>query len=98
MTKTCSLSLIGTTIPNTPELKFGKKKVLHGGLQCLHYDLVDMNKLAPKILKVMELQKRPNVKQILNFSEVWKLGCRALFAPLKQILPDLNNFFIFANW
>jgi hypothetical protein len=44
----CSLSLIGTTLPNPPELNLGQE-VLHGDLRCLHYDLVDMDKLAPMI-------------------------------------------------
>jgi hypothetical protein len=39
-----------------PELKFGQE-VLHGDLQTLHYDLVDMNKPSPKIKEVREFQR-----------------------------------------
>jgi hypothetical protein len=55
--------------------------VLHGDLQYLHYDLVDMNKLSPQIDEVMEFPRRLNVKQILKkiclktrlYSSVWTL-------------------------
>jgi hypothetical protein len=57
--------------------------MLHGDLQYLHYDLVDMHKLSPKIQEIMEFQRRLNVKQILIFFR---------FGRLKQIFSDLNNF------
>jgi hypothetical protein len=40
----CSLRLIVTTIANPPELKLGQE-VLHGDLQTLHYDLIDIHKI-----------------------------------------------------
>jgi hypothetical protein len=46
LTELCSHRLIATLIGNPPKLHFGQK-VLHGDLQCLHYDLVDMHKLSP---------------------------------------------------
>jgi hypothetical protein len=48
-----------------PELNFGQE-MLHGDLQCLHYDLVGMNKLAPKISEVMLFQKQLIVMLILE--------------------------------
>jgi hypothetical protein len=48
----CSHRLIITLITNPPELRFGQ--VLHGDLQYLYYDLIDMHKLYPQINKVMK--------------------------------------------
>jgi hypothetical protein len=42
-----------TTNMNPPELKLGQG-LLHGGLQTLLSDLVDMHRLTPKIEEVME--------------------------------------------
>jgi hypothetical protein len=47
----CSHRLIATTIANPPELDFGQE-VLHGDLQRLHYDLVDLHKLTPNLQEV----------------------------------------------
>jgi hypothetical protein len=47
-TKLWSIKLIATAIANSPELNFGRG-VLHGALQTLHYDLIDMHKLTPII-------------------------------------------------
>jgi hypothetical protein len=55
LTELCSHKLIATPIANPLELHFGQE-VLHGDLKCLHYDLVDMHKLTPKIQEVMEFQ------------------------------------------
>jgi hypothetical protein len=66
LTKLCSHRQIATPIVNPPELHFGQE-MLHGDLQYLHYDLVDMHKLSPKIQEIMEFQRRLNVKQILIF-------------------------------
>jgi hypothetical protein len=49
----CSLRLIATTIAYPPELNFGQE-VIHGDLQCVHYDLVDIHKLTPKNQEVMK--------------------------------------------
>jgi hypothetical protein len=53
--KNWSLRLIGTTNANPSELKLGQG-VLHGDLQTVHYDLVYMHNLTPKIQEVMEFQ------------------------------------------
>jgi hypothetical protein len=86
----CSHRLIAKLIENPPELQFGQE-VIHGNLQCLHYDLVDIHKLSLQIDEVIEFPRRLNVKQILE-NLVWKLGCIALFGPFKQIIPDLDSF------
>jgi hypothetical protein len=52
----CSHRLIATTIANPPELNV-RQEVLHGDLQCFHYDLVDMHKPNPNIKEVMEFQR-----------------------------------------
>jgi hypothetical protein len=54
------------------------------------------HKVSPQIREVMEFPKRLNVKQLLE-KLIWKLGCIALFGPLKQIVLDLNNFCRFVN-
>jgi hypothetical protein len=71
--------MIATLIANRPELHFGQG-VLHGDLQCLHYDLVEVHKLSRQINEVMEFPKGLNVKQILEksletglYSSVWTL-------------------------
>jgi hypothetical protein len=63
LTKLCSISLVATAIENSPELKC-RQGVLHGALQTLHYDLIDMNKLTPKIEEVIAFTKWLNDKQI----------------------------------
>jgi hypothetical protein len=50
-----------TTIADPPDLKL-RQRVLHGDLQTLRSDLVDMHKLTPKIEEVMEFQRRLIVK------------------------------------
>jgi hypothetical protein len=62
--------MIATLIANRPELHFGQG-VLHGDLQCLHYDLVEVHKLSRQINEVMEFPKGLNVKQILEKSGNW---------------------------
>jgi hypothetical protein len=61
LTELCSHRLVATLIANPAELHFGQE-VLHGDLKCLHYYLVDMHKLSPKIDEVMEFPRRLNVK------------------------------------
>jgi hypothetical protein len=61
----CSHGLIANLIENPPELQLGQE-VIHGNLQCLCYDLVDIHKLSPQIDEVIEFPRRLNVKQILE--------------------------------
>jgi hypothetical protein len=93
----CSLRLIATTIAYPSELNFGQE-VIHGDLQFLHYDLVDIYKLTPKIQEVMKFLRWLIVKLILEKNyRVWKLGCIALIGAMKQILSELNFFFRFPH-
>jgi hypothetical protein len=46
-----------TTNTNLPYLKLGQG-VLHGGLQTLHSDLVDMHNLKSKDLRSYEISKK----------------------------------------
>jgi hypothetical protein len=48
LTDLCLNRLIATIVPNRSELHFGQG-VLHGDLQSMHYHLVDMLKISPKI-------------------------------------------------
>jgi hypothetical protein len=52
LTKLWLIKLIATAIANPPELNFGRG-VLHGALQTLHYDLIDMHMLTPNIQEVI---------------------------------------------
>jgi hypothetical protein len=67
----CSISLVATAIANPSELIFGRG-VLHGALQTLHYDLIDIHKLNPNIQGVMSFPNRLSVKQ--NSAETAKYG------------------------
>jgi hypothetical protein len=73
LTKLWSLSLVATAIETSPELNCGQG-VLHGALQILHYDLIDMKKLTPKIEEVIAFTKWLSHKQILAKRAVWNLG------------------------
>jgi hypothetical protein len=90
LSELCSHRLIAIPIANPPELHIGQE-VLHGDIQCFHYDLVDMNNPSLQIDEVMEFPRMLNDKQILE-NLVWKLGCIAMFVPLKQIILNLHNF------
>jgi hypothetical protein len=79
----CSISLVATAIANPPELNFGRG-VLHGSLQTLHYDLIDMHKLTPNIQEVIAFTKWVSNKQILL--NVLSLCYIAIFGPLEQML------------
>jgi hypothetical protein len=48
----CSISLVAAVIANPPELNFGPG-VLHGALQALHYDIIDMGMLTHNIQEVI---------------------------------------------
>jgi hypothetical protein len=84
----CSISLVATAIANPPELNFGRG-VLHGSLQTLHYDLIDMHKLTPNIQEVIAFTKWVSNKQILLnvlslksvlYSHIWTIGTDASLA------------------
>jgi hypothetical protein len=63
LTKLWSLKLFATAIETPPELYCGQG-VLHGALQTLHYDLIDMHKLTPKIQEVIAFTMWLSDKQI----------------------------------
>jgi hypothetical protein len=53
LTDLCSNRLIATIFSNQSELHF-RQEVLYGDLKSLHYHLVDIHKLSPKIQKVIK--------------------------------------------
>jgi hypothetical protein len=61
-------------------------------------ELGDMLTLTPKINEDIEFQKGIIVKLEPGKFPSLKTSGLALFVPLKQILSDLHNFFIFAHW
>jgi hypothetical protein len=66
-------SLVATAIETSLELNCGQG-VLHGALQPLHYDLIGMHKLTPKIHEVIAFTAWLSVKQNsaeTAKSEVW---------------------------
>jgi hypothetical protein len=67
LTELYSYRLIATLFPNQTELHFWQG-VLYGDQQSLHYHLLNMNKLSPKIQEVMEFQRWLIVKLILKKS------------------------------
>jgi hypothetical protein len=85
LTKLWSIKLMATAIENSPEFNFGRG-VLHGALQTLHYNLIDMHKLTPNIQEVIAFPNWLSVEQKSVEIAVWNLCCIALFRPLKQIL------------
>jgi hypothetical protein len=73
--KLCSINLVATAIANPPELNIGRG-VLHGALQTLHYDLIDMHKLNPNIQEVIAFTKWllvTNVYPAPNFMQICTL-------------------------
>jgi hypothetical protein len=63
--------------------------VLHGALQTLHYDLIDMHKLTPKIQEVIaftmwlidkQIQRKRGLESRLH-SHLWTLGTIVSPAP-----------------
>jgi hypothetical protein len=78
-----SIKLVATAIANPPELSFGLG-VLHGALQTLDYDLIDMHKLTPNIQEVIAFTKWLSDKQK---SAETNLGCITIFGPQEQMLP-----------
>jgi hypothetical protein len=71
--------------------------VLHGALQTLHYDFIDMHKLTPNIQGVMSFPNWLSIKQNSAETAVWNLGCIAIFEPLEQLLPYLQILCKFAQ-
>jgi hypothetical protein len=63
--------------------------VLHGALQTLHYDLIDMHNLTPKIQEVIAFTKCLIDKQIQRKRAVWNLGYITIFRPLEQLFSQL---------
>jgi hypothetical protein len=109
LTKLCSISLVVTAIENSPELNCGQG-VLHGALQTLHYDHIDMHRLTPKIQDVIALtmwltDKQISAKRGLEsglHSHLWTLGTIVSPAPnFMQICTlvdhDIRNNFYFGS-
>jgi hypothetical protein len=64
--------------------------VLHGSLQTLHYDLIDMHKLTPNIQEVITFTMWLSDKQVLRneqslksvlYSRIWTLGKNVFLDP-----------------
>jgi hypothetical protein len=90
-----SISLVATAIANSPELNCGQG-VLHGALQSLHYELIDMHKLTPKIQEVIAFTMWLTDKQIQQKRAVWNVGYKGIFGPLEQLSPQLQILCKFA--
>jgi hypothetical protein len=84
-----SIKLVATAIETPPELNFGQG-VFHCALQTLHYDLIDMHKLTPKIQEVIAFTRWLSDKQIQRKCAVWNLDYIAMFGHLEQLLPQLQ--------
>jgi hypothetical protein len=71
--------------------------VLHGALQTLHYDHIDMHKLNLKIQEVIVFTMWLTDKQISAKRAVWNLGYIVIFGRLEQLSPQLQILFKFAH-
>jgi hypothetical protein len=71
--------------------------VLHGALETLHFDHIDMHKLTPKILEVIAFTMWLTDRQIQQKNVVWNLGYIAIFGPLEQLSPQLPILCKFAH-
>jgi hypothetical protein len=91
-----SISLVATDIETSPELHCGQG-VLHGSLWTFHDDHVDMHKLTPKIEEVIAFTKWITDKQLSAKRAVWNLGYVVIFGLLKQLSPQLQNLWEFAQ-
>jgi hypothetical protein len=89
LTKLCSIILVATAIEHSPELNCGQG-VLHGALQILLYDHIDMHRLTLKIQEVITFTMWLTDKQISAKRAVWNLGYIAIFGPLEQLSPQLQ--------
>jgi hypothetical protein len=98
---------IATAIENSPELNCGQG-VLHGALQTLSYDLIDMHKLTPKIQEVIVFTKWLTDKLIQQkrglesglHSHIWTLGTIVSPAPnfmkiCTHVYHDIRKKFYF---
>jgi hypothetical protein len=106
----CSISLVARAIENLPELNCGQG-VLHGALQILHYDHIDMHNLNLKIQEVIAFTKWLTDKQISAkraslesrlHSHIWTLGTIVSPAPnfmklCTLLYHDIRNKFSFGS-
>jgi hypothetical protein len=104
----CSISLVATAIENSPELNCGQG-VLHGALQTLNFDHIDMHKLTLKIQEVIAFTKWLTDKQISAeraslesglHSHLWTLGTIVYPDPnfmqiCTHVYHDIRNKFSF---
>jgi hypothetical protein len=90
LTKLYSISLVATAIANSPELNCGQG-VLHGALQTLHYDLIDMHKLTLKIQEVIAFTMWLTDKQIQQKCGL-ESGLHSHFWTLGTIVSPAPNF------
>jgi hypothetical protein len=105
----CSISLVATAIENSPELNCGQG-VLHGALQSLQYDHIDMRRLTHKIQEVIaftmwltdkQIQQKCGLESGLH-GHLWTLGTIVSPAPNFMKLctlvdHDIGNKFSFGN-
>jgi hypothetical protein len=91
LTKLCSISLGATAIANTPELNCGQG-VLDGALQTLHYHLIDMHKVTPKIQEVIAFTKWLTDKQISAKTCSLESGLHSHLWTLGTIVSPAPNF------
>jgi hypothetical protein len=89
LTKLLSISLVATAIENSPELNCGQG-VLHGAVQTLHFDHINMHKLTLKIQEVIAFTKWLTDKQISATRAVWNLGYIVIFGPSERLSPQLK--------
>jgi hypothetical protein len=71
--------------------------VLHSALETLHYDLIDMHNLTPKIQEVIAFTRWLSDKQTAKMCQVWNLGYKAIFGPLEQLFTQLQILCKFAH-
>jgi hypothetical protein len=90
LTKLCSISLVATAIANSSELNYGQG-VLHGALQTLHYDLIYMHKLTPKIHEVIAFTRWLSDKHTAKMCCL-KSGLHSHIYTLGTIVSPASNF------
>jgi hypothetical protein len=64
--------------------------VLHGALQTMDYDFIDMHKLTPKIQEVIAFTMWLIDKQTVKMCQVWNLGYIVIFGPLEQLFRQIQ--------
>jgi hypothetical protein len=106
LTELWSIKLVATAITNPTELNFGLG-VLHGALQTLHYNLIDMHKLTPKIQEVIAFTMWLSDKQIQRkcgclesglYSHIWTLRTIVFSAPNFMQICTLVDHVIMNNF